>query len=190
MALTGFSNKGGGGSAFTPLSEGVHTARLVQIIDLGIQREEYQGQVSERPKAMFTFEVPGETVTVKGEEKPKFISIELTVSLHEKAKMPAFIKALDSSAVLDENFNLTSLLGKGAQINIGRTAGGKAKILTAMSLAKGQIIQKTDTPLVVFDFDNQDMEVLSSLPEFLKKKIASAVNATASADSGSLPPVM
>lgn len=189
MALKGFSSKGGGGS-FEPLSEGVHMARLVQIIDLGVQREEYQGQVSERPKVLFTFEVPSETVTIDGAEKPKFISIELTASLHEKAKLPAFLKALDAKITLDENLDIASLVGNGAQINVGRTKTGKAKILNAMALAKGQVIQKTDTPLIVFDFDDQDAEVLSKLPEFVKKKIASAVNATASASSGNLPPVM
>ena len=191
MALIGISSTGGGGS-FTPLSEGVHTAKLVQIIDLGIQRDEYQGITSERPKVMFTFEVPGETVTVKGEEKPKFISIEMTVSLHEKAKMPVFIRAMSPGSVMDESLNLAELVGSGVQINVGRTAGGKAKILTAMSLAKGQVVQNTDTPLVVFDFDNQDAAVLSKLPEFLKKKIAGAVNSVAISPSasGTLPPVM
>jgi hypothetical protein len=187
MALSGFSAGKGGGGSFEPLSEGVHTARLVKIVDLGIQKDEYQGVVSERPKLFFTFEVPGETVNVKGEEKPKFISIEMTASLHEKAKLPAFLKALSPGIALDSTLDIGKLVGSGAQLNVGRTATGNAKILNAMPLAKGQTIEETGTPLVVFDFDNQDPAILEGLPPFIKTKIASAVNAKSSTG---LPDVM
>lgn len=189
MSLKGFSKGGSGGGRFEPLSEGVHMARLVQIIDLGIQKDEYQGVVSERPKILFTFEVPSESVTIDGEEKPKFISIELTASLHEKAKLPTFLSALSPGIALDHTLDIGALVGKGVQLNIGRTKTGNAKILTAMALAKGQVIQKTDTKLVVFDFDDQDAEVLAKLPEFVRTKITAAVNAPKAA-AGKLPPVM
>lgn len=178
MALTGFnkSKSGGGKFSFEPLSEGVHAARLVQIIDLGIQREEYQGEVNERHKVFFTFEVPSETISINGEEKPKFISTELTVSLHEKAKMPSFVKALDPKAKLDSSLNLANLVGLGVQLNIGRTKTGNAKILNAMPLAKGQQIEETGTDLVVFDIDNQDRSVLDNLPKFVQDKIAKSLS--------------
>ena len=77
MALSGFKNNSNGNkgkSKFEPLSEGVHTGRLVQIIDLGVQQDEYQGVVSERHKVFFTFEIPGETVNVNasGQHRPSF----------------------------------------------------------------------------------------------------------------------
>jgi hypothetical protein len=197
MALTGFNsgkkNNGGERTKYEPLSEGVHTGRLVQIIDLGIQQDEYQGVVSERHKVFFTFEIPGETINVKGEDLPKFISTELTVSLFEKAKLPSFVKSLDPKAKLDETLNLADLVGKGAQLNIGRTKTGNAKILNAMPLAKGMEIEETGTPLVVFDIDNQDEAVLAKLPKFIQDKIANSLSQKSAPKGGQksgLPDIM
>jgi hypothetical protein len=192
MALSGFKNNSNGNkgkSKFEPLSEGVHTGRLVQIIDLGVQQDEYQGVVSERHKVFFTFEIPGETVNVNGEDLPKFISTELTVSLFEKAKLPSFVKALDPKAKLDESLNLADLVGLGVQLNIGRTKTGNAKILNAMPLAKGMSVEETNTELVVFDIDNQDSSVLSKLPNFIQDKIANSLSNKKSSQKG-LPDIM
>jgi hypothetical protein len=191
MALSGFKNNSNGNkgkSKFEPLSEGVHTGRLVQIIDLGVQQDEYQGVVSERHKVFFTFEIPGETVNVNGEDLPKFISTELT-SLFEKAKLPSFVKALDPKAKLDESLNLADLVGLGVQLNIGRTKTGNAKILNAMPLAKGMSVEETNTELVVFDIDNQDSSVLSKLPNFIQDKIANSLSNKKSSQKG-LPDIM
>jgi hypothetical protein len=141
----------------------------------------------------FTFEIPGETVNVNGEDLPKFISTELTVSLFEKAKLPSFVKALDPKAKLDESLNLADLVGLGAQLNIGRTKTGNAKILNAMPLAKGMTIDETGTPLVVFDIDNQDEAVLAKLPNFIQDKIANSLSQKSAPKGGQksgLPDIM
>jgi len=132
--------KGGGKSKFEPLSEGTHVVRLVRLVDLGLQRDEYQGEVSERYKIFITFESPDETVMIEGKAMPKFISAELTVSSHEQAKLPKFIKALIPGSSGD--INLGDLVGKCAQVSVGRTAGGNAKILVLCHWLRANRLQK------------------------------------------------
>ena len=44
-------------SKYPQLSTGVHNARCIRVIDLGTQRNEYQGQVSWKRKVMITWDV-------------------------------------------------------------------------------------------------------------------------------------
>ena len=156
-----------------PVSIGVHLARLVQVIDLGIQEEEWQGVTKNQHKVMFTYEIPEETVLVKGEQKPKFISQRLTVSTFKKAAMPTVIQALRPGTKLESGIKLESLLGSGVQLNVGRTSGGAAKILNVMPLAKGQTVPITNTELLSFDLSDPDVEVFKRLPQFLRNIITS-----------------
>ena len=186
MALKGIST----GSDFEPVTQGTHIARLIGIADLGIQRGEYKGEVSERAKGWFTFETPHETVSKDGKDIAKTIGTELTLSLGPKANLTKIAAALAPGSVLNESFDLTSLLGKCVLINVGLTSGGKPKIVSAVPLAKGQEAPASDTPLVAFDFDNQDAEILSKLPKFVRENIANAVNAKPNGNADALPEIM
>ena len=167
---------GSGASKFEPLTKGVHAARLIRIIDLGMQRDEYQGEVKERHKLFLTFSVPGETIKIDGKDQPKYVSAEVTASFHEKAKLTGIVMALDPNLDLDGLLDITSLMGKGVQLNIGHTAGGNAKITTAIPLSKGQTVEDMGEPLEAFDFDNPDKAMFDTFPKFIQERIQEALD--------------
>jgi hypothetical protein len=81
--------KAGGGGDYTPPAEGPTRLRFVSYIEIGKQKDEFQGKPRNRDKAIFVFELSGPkhppTVLDDGTKVPMRISIEETVSLNEKA---------------------------------------------------------------------------------------------------------
>ena len=74
-----------GGSDFKPIDPGVYYAVLYGLIDLGTQHNEFWNTYQR--KCMFIWEVPSERIDVDGDDKPRVISKEYTLSLSEKAHL-------------------------------------------------------------------------------------------------------
>lgn len=86
-----------GGFKREPVSEGMHTARLFKIIDTGTQKYDTQWGEKDQRKVMFIFEVLDENEEYDNKDgekvsKPKEIMIKKTLSFHEKASLPGFLK--------------------------------------------------------------------------------------------------
>lgn len=153
------------------IDEGTYPARVVQIIDIGLQVEDYKGEVKEKNKVFVTFEFPTETITIDDEEKPRWLSKEFVVSFHEKSALTALI-----NAVPKELEYLSDLIGEAVMVGVGTTSSGKAKVTSVAKLMKGVNIPGLQNKSVAFDFDEPDMDVFHSLPEFLQTKIKEAKN--------------
>jgi hypothetical protein len=67
----------------TRIAEGTYPARLVQLISIGIQESEWQGEKKTSPKVILTFELPTETILLNGEEQPKWLSKEQKKAIKE-----------------------------------------------------------------------------------------------------------
>lgn len=163
-------------SGFGRIEDGTYPARLVQVIDLGVQElTDYKtGEVKGTANRVYLcWEFPTETIEVKGEIKPRWQGKEYTISYHEKAALPGVIKALDPKG---EAKYLSDLLGKPCMVGIGSTSGGNAKITGVFQLAKGMPVDELQNPARAFDFSDPDVEVFKLLPEFLQDKIKGAVN--------------
>lgn len=89
---------GGSGGDYTPPEAGATWLRLVAYIEVGNQEETVMGKAKVRPTAIFTFELSGpkhEPKDVNGEKVPHRISIELPISLNEKAHFYKLFRALN-----------------------------------------------------------------------------------------------
>jgi hypothetical protein len=177
---------GGGGSTAQPLEEGSYPARIVQIIDLGLQEQRpYQGQ--EKPPAYemnITYELLDEFMLdedgKEDEEKPRWISEIIPVHnlKSDKAKSTKRYMALDPN--LDHDGDFTALLGEPCNVTIVNNEGkgvNKGKVynnvagISAMRPKDAAKAPDLVNPSVVFSLDEPDVDVFNKFPDFLKDRI-------------------
>jgi hypothetical protein len=168
--------KADNGSNFTPIPEGVHTAICYAIIDLGMHYSEKFGKTSH--KALIMWELPEEKIEVDGEEKPRAISKEYTLSLSEKANLRKDLQAWRGKAFTDEElagFDLQNVLGKGCQLQVIHTEqNGKTytNIASIMGLPKGMKLDDSFNPKIYFDLGSPDaLTEMANLPAWVQDKI-------------------
>ena len=124
-------------------------------------------------------EIPGETITIDGEELPRALSATYTNSLGEKAKLRAMLEGWRGRSFTAEElmgFDLSKLVGIGCMIGVTharKTDGGEyVKISSVSKLPKGFAAPALQNLPVVFDLDAPDaIEKLALLPEWVKNRV-------------------
>jgi hypothetical protein len=152
MALVGTNS--GGSSNFTPHPTGGFAARLIDVIDLGVLKSEFQGKVKMQHKMAWRFFAGQEE-----DGKPLYVTQRLTLSTHEKAKARALLEsalgrrltpkegggfdpALGRELKDDEveGFDYESLIGSGFLISVSHNVTPKgtfANLSSVMPLLAG-----------------------------------------------------
>ena len=180
MDFTKTKKSGGGSKNFGRIEDGTHVARIIQVIDLGIQKNEFQGEEKIQPQVMITFEFGTETIEIEGVQKPRWLGKQYTVSNHEKAALTSLVNAVDPDGkVTGKGKHPNKLLGLPAMVTVGSTATGNAKIVGVSRLMKGLQVDELFNPPVYFDLDDYDtnsVAVFNALPDWLKGKIQEAMN--------------
>lgn len=160
-------------SSFEPISEGLHAAVCVWVIDIGDQWSD-QYQKSSR-KVMLTWEVPDETITVDGEEKPRVISKEYTMSLSEKAVLRQHLESWRGKKFSEEEragFDLINVLGKSCQIQVLHNDKGYANIGSIVSYPRGVEPLTPYNDTIYFDLtDKASLSLLDKIPTWIQDKI-------------------
>jgi len=182
MAL--IARESGGGGTFTPVPPGMYLARCYRIVDLGKQKSEWQGKVSEQPKVMLQFEVHGEDeagkplVTAKGE--PMSISKNYTLSLAEKATLRKDLQTWRGQPFTPEEldgFQVDNVLGAWAMIAITKEIGNNGKEYTNIAnINKVPREMKANMPeghnkCAAFYIENPDMDMFATFSDNLRAKI-------------------
>ena len=181
---------GNGGGNRTPqanIEPGTYPARLVQIIDLGLQAQRpYQGK--DKPPAqeiMLTYElVDTFMLDENGEEltdKPRWISETLPFyGLYaDKAKSTQRYNALDPSGEFDGDF--AKAIGQPINVTIVNNAVGdkvydNIATISAMRPRDADKCPELVNPSKLLDLDAPDLDVFNALPEWLRDKIKSNLN--------------
>lgn len=165
------------GSDYKPIEAGAYAAICTRVIDLGTQTTNYNGEEKSSRKLMLTWEVPEVEVEWEGNKRPATISSRYTASLHEKANLRKVLESWRGrSFTADElkGFDTKNVLGAPCFLNIvhtekdGRTY---ANVAAVMPLPKGMQKPETSSPLVNFDLDDFEPEVLDGLHDKLKEQI-------------------
>ena len=172
-----------GGSGITPVEAGTDPARCCGVVDLGIQRTEWQGQVKEQEKVLLMFELPTERVTVEGEDKPRWLSQRLTVSLHEKSVMRKTLDAWRGKPMTADElkgFNIGSLLNAPCMLNVVNKEASNGNVYANIGgigkPMKGIPIPELESEPILFDMDADDAEeVFKKLPEWVQNVIEESV---------------
>lgn len=181
---------GNGGGNRTPqanIEPGTYPARLVQIIDLGLQAQRpYQGK--DKPPAqeiMLTYElVDTFMLDENGEEltdKPRWISETLPFyGLYaDKAKSTQRYNALDPSGEFDGDF--AKAIGQPINVTIVNNAVGdkvydNIATISAMRPRDADKCPELVNPAKLLDLDAPDLDVFNALPEWLREKIKGNLN--------------
>jgi hypothetical protein len=166
----------------------LYPARLVQVVDLGVQPRSYKGEEKDpQPMILLTYELVGEFLVDESGEpdpgKPRWVSesFPLYGLKAEKAKSNQRLAVLDPQGVVGGNF--AKLLGTPCMINIVQQAGKKdptaiyAKIdALAVMRAKDRIglADLVNEPRVL-DLDEPNKAVFDELPEWVQEKIRTSI---------------
>lgn len=150
-------------------SEGTHAARLVQVIDLGVQdRPAYQGE--EKPPAhqlYLTFEITDECGEFNGEERPFWVARIVNYSNDERSTLRKYKDAINPKAK-----GVEDLLDQPCTVTIKhKEAKGKsfANISSVNPVVKGLSVSELQNPTRVVTMDTDDVDTFNELPKFIKE---------------------
>ena len=164
-------------SSFEPIPEGTYSAVCHLLEDLGVQHNKAFDNSSR--KVMLGWLIPEETyVNKEGFEVPRAMYATYTASIGKKAKLRSLLaswRGRDFTADELEAFNLRNIVGAPCLMNIIHTDGkdGRtyANIAGIMRLPKGMQAAKLSTDPIIFDLDEDPLENLELLPEWIANKV-------------------
>ena len=187
--------KGGDFVDQDPIEPGVYPARVVQVIDFGVQPQRaYKGQEKEPAQTIYvTYELVDEFMKDEEgndiEDKPRWESEQFV--LHnlraDRAKSTKRYLALDPKS--DHDGDWTALVGTPCNVTIVNNPGqgkheGKVFVniggVATMRDKDAKKLPELVNPSKVFDLSNPDMEVWEKLPEWMQDKIKSNLEYNAS----------
>ena len=176
-----------GGGTFENIPAGTYAGRCYRIIDLGTQRSEYQGKVSEKHKVLISWETPTELMD---DGRPFTVHKRYTVSLHENAALYKDLigwrgKPFTESEL--EGFELPKVLGAPCMLSILHNVNGGrtyANIDAIAKLPKGMECPPPVNAAITFDLDVPDWDVYEELSEGLQNTIAASPEFKAATGEG------
>lgn len=163
------------------LSPGTYLARCFQMIQLGTQEEEFQGEKKQSFKIWLGWEFPTELDTFgddKGEQ-PYTMGRELTFSMHEKATFRQLLESWRGKKFTDDearSFDAGKLLGAPCQINVQeytkKSGELGVKVGAVIPMTKGSTAPPAITPVQDLSLDADFNQALfNDLPKFLRERI-------------------
>ena len=172
---------GGGGPKQEPIPVDTYPARLVQVIDLGLQPQDYMGQEkAPRNEVNLTYELLD--IFIKDEDgnedpqKPRWVgeSFVLNNLKADKAKSTKRIMAIDPKG--ECNGDLIKMVGMPCNVTIAHNIAKKnGNIYANVSMVSPASPRRSYPELKnnpkIFDLSNPDKEIFLALPEFLQAKI-------------------
>lgn len=167
---------------FELVPAGNHIARCYQMIQIGTETNEYQGEVKKQHKVRIVWELPNEKKVfdpAKGEQ-PFSIGKDYTLSMHEKSTLRHDLKSWrgkDFTEAEAKAFDITKLIGAVCMLNVIHEPkkdgiGTRAKVAGVSPMPKGMSAPAAVNPVFVFSFDDPEFDTkLLALPEWLRKRI-------------------
>lgn len=163
------------------VKKGIYYAKLVGLIDLGLQRIEKFNKTNRLVR--MCFELLGETYEVNEETKGRQVAKEFPLFLSEKANLRKFLESWRGEGFTANElagFDLRGMMGKTAQIQIAHKEGKNgeyAVIDSIMAVPEGTKLPKSICDEVYFDLEDPETYGEYELfPDFLKEKISKAEN--------------
>lgn len=178
MSLIASAKQTGG---FEPLEPGSYAAVCYGLIDYGDQYSERWNKWQSKIRIMW--EIPGEKITIDGEERSRVVSKEYTNSLSDKANLRSDLQSWRGREFTQEElaaFDLRNIVGVPCMLSIIHTTGKDGRtyieVNGVMKLPKGFTIEKPTLEHVVFDVDTSPLEMVEQFPDWIQSKIKSSRN--------------
>lgn len=167
--------------------DGVYPARLVQVIDLGLQPQRAFKGEDKKPahEVYYTFELVDTFMLDKDgkeiEDKPRWVSASFPLHplVADRAKSTKLANALDPDNELNGDFG--RMLGFPLNLTLSTQHKGDKTYTNILGFAAMRARDAAKTPELVnptkvFDLDAPDVEVFGSLPQWLQDKIKGNLN--------------
>ncbi|MEA4965405.1 MAG: hypothetical protein VB055_06250 [Oscillospiraceae bacterium] len=158
-----------------PVDVGVYPSVCVGVVDLGEQEMTFKNKTHYSNRVKIIFELPGELIDVDGEQLPRQLSRNFTISASTKSSIRQFVGAWLGKTFSDadfENFDLKDLLDRPALLNVVHSEDGQyANIASAMSMPKGIPAPKRIGELLYFDTQEWDDATFDAMPEYLQEQL-------------------
>lgn len=172
--------KSEGNTSIERLEDGVYTAVSSMLVDLGKQVSEKYKTSSRR--CIIVWQILNEFIEVNGEQLPRVMSKEYTMSLQEKSNLRKDLQAWRGKQFTQEEldgFDLNQIINRGCQLQILNTENnGKTytNIVSIMSLPKGTEINPIEKTLI-FDMENKETwNRYLELPKWMQDRIKQSEN--------------
>lgn len=163
---------------FETAPAGTHAARCFALIDMGTQKDTFEGRTSVARKVSLRFELPMELQTT-GEYagQPFQLSKMFTLSLHKKAGLRAALESWRAKPFNEEElkgFDLRKILGATCMISVIHSDAGKANISTISAALKGMTIPTQINRTMYLELTTEDFsqQIYDELGKWTQDKIA------------------
>lgn len=176
------SNNGGN---FEQPPAGIFPAVCVQVIDLGTQTNEYQGETTKSRQVRIAWELQGADMLGGGATgfmsngEPFMVTEIYTLSLNERANLRSILEGWRGRPFTEEElegFDIANLLGKPCLVDIEHKAkqsgGTKAKVKSAKKWPAGQEAKIPVNELTYFELTDFNPDTYNGLSQWLRDKIA------------------
>lgn len=154
---------------------GSHMARLVRVIDRGLQPREWQGEAKEPSYQIdLTFEFPHQRIEIDGDSKPMWRSRSINLSSFEKSNCYKWLKILDPNNEARGDFS--KLIGTPVMALVVHNEGKNGvfdKVQDIMPVPQGIEVPPLENDPVIFDLSSPDLETFNTFPDWLKEIIQS-----------------
>jgi len=160
------------GSSIPLLPDDMYDAVCVQVIDLGTQKIEYQGQTKMSRKALFSWVVDGQTVEIDGKRKPRMVSKEYTLSLSERANLRKDLEGWRGSKFTDvAKFDISKVIGTSCRLLVGTTGTGRSNKVEAVKKAIKQVAVPAGVEKILFRLEDWKGGELPPIPNWIIERI-------------------
>ena len=166
-------------SSYVPAPAGTHVARCVTFIQLGTQKQEFNGiPGKDRMKIVLGWELPEELQVfdeAKGEQ-PFYITNTYSLVLGEKSTFKLHMESWTKGKI-NKEFNPLTMLGKPCQLNIEHKPKASdiskitAKVSGIAALTKNQTCPEQINPTKVLLFARWNQALFEKQPEWIRKAI-------------------
>ena len=162
------------GTDYPQVPTGVHKARCVRVIDLGTQRQDYQGDISWKRQVLLIWEVPE---YMNENKEPLTLSKFYNLSLHEKSNLAKDLTSWRGKAFTQtekDGFDITKLLSQPCMLNVIEGSNGRPKISNVMKMKEGDSIIDQCGNSLIFNIDEYQKgktEVFNQLSEGIRNII-------------------
>lgn len=165
------------GGDFAAAPAGTHVAICCQVIDLGTQETNYEGNVDHKRQVRIGWELPTERMS---DGRPFTIGKTYTFSSHKKAALRTHLESWRGQAFKDSDFgeggfDIKNILGKPCLLNIIQKEGDKgirSSVTGVSKLPKGMEVPEASNGNVYLTLDKFDAHSYAVLPDYWRETIA------------------
>ena len=166
------------GAGFEPVPPGTYPAVCYMMVGIGEQFSERFQNSSKQ--LIIGWQIPGETIEIDGEEKPRIVTKQYTASLNTKAKLRSDLIAWRGRDFTDEElkgFDIRKIVGAPCMVSVihKQSSNGKvyANVTGVLALPKGMPKPTVSSPddFVVYDVESDPLAGIDELPQWIADRI-------------------